>query len=91
VSRRTAWQGVAPFSESQIDSLIQLITDIMARNHIRPENVLGHSDIAPQRKQDPGLLFPWKLMAAESIVPWLDEAIAAEKCLEYAAAVPDIA
>lgn len=80
-----------PFPERQIDALIPLIKDIMARHHIRPENVLGHSDIAPQRKQDPGALFPWQRLAAEGIVPWPDQAAVAAKRGEYEHALPDIA
>ena len=81
-----------PFPQQQIDTLIPLVKDIMARHHIRPENVLGHSDVAPQRKQDPGVLFPWQRLAAEGIVPWPDPAVVAAKRAQYeTTALPDIA
>lgn len=80
----------APFPKSQIDALIPLIKDIMARHHIAPENVLGHSDVAPQRKQDPGVLFPWKRLAAEGLVPWPDEQISAARGVEYGSALPAV-
>jgi N-acetylmuramoyl-L-alanine amidase len=81
----------APYPQKQIDALIPLVKDIMARHHIAPENVLGHADVAPQRKQDPGALFPWKCLAAEGLVPWPDEAIAAQRLVQYQAGLPDIA
>jgi N-acetylmuramoyl-L-alanine amidase len=81
----------APFSQRQIDTLIPLIKDIVARHRIRPENVLGHSDVAPQRKQDPGAAFPWKRLAAEGLVAWPDPTIAAANRALYQAALPDIA
>jgi len=62
----------APFPQSQIDALIPLVRDIVTRHHIAPENVLGHSDIAPQRKQDPGPMFPWQQLAAAGLVTWPD-------------------
>jgi N-acetylmuramoyl-L-alanine amidase len=55
--------GYTPFPEQQIDALIPLVSDIIARRGITRGNVVGHSDIAPARKQDPGELFPWHRLA----------------------------
>ena len=60
----------APFTQAQIDALIPLIRDVVTRHQIAPENVLGHSDIAPQRKQDPGPMFPWRRLADAGLVAW---------------------
>ncbi|WP_082493796.1 N-acetylmuramoyl-L-alanine amidase [Massilia sp. Leaf139] len=62
----------APFPQTQIDALIPLVKDIVARHGILPENVVGHSDIAPLRKQDPGPLFPWRQLAQAGLVAWPD-------------------
>ena len=51
------WQ---PYPPAQVDALIRLSKDIVTRYAIPPTRVVGHSDIAPQRKIDPGPLFPWK-------------------------------
>ncbi|WP_233128295.1 N-acetylmuramoyl-L-alanine amidase [Maricaulis sp. W15] len=48
----------------QIDRLIRLLKDVMARHGLGPECVIGHSDVAPGRKQDPGEHFPWGLLVA---------------------------
>src|SRR5690606_35770221 len=48
-----------PYSEAQFKKIAALTKDIVDRYQIPPTNVLGHSDIAPVRKQDPGPLFPW--------------------------------
>ncbi|MDB5669216.1 MAG: N-acetylmuramoyl-L-alanine amidase [Alphaproteobacteria bacterium] len=55
--------GYRPFPEEQMDSLIPLVADIVQRHGIRPPNVVGHSDIAPARKDDPGELFDWGRLA----------------------------
>lgn len=52
--------GYRPFPEAQIDALLPLLADIMDRHDIPRANVVGHSDIAPARKQDPGELFDWE-------------------------------
>jgi N-acetylmuramoyl-L-alanine amidase len=55
--------GYRPFPDEQIDALIPLVADIKQRHLITRGNVVGHSDIAPRRKQDPGELFPWGKLA----------------------------
>jgi len=55
--------GYCPFPEEQIDALVPLVADIKRRHGITRGNVVGHSDIAPARKQDPGELFPWHRLA----------------------------
>lgn len=55
--------GYRPFPDAQIGALIPLVYDILARHSITRGNVVGHSDVAPGRKQDPGELFPWARLA----------------------------
>jgi N-acetylmuramoyl-L-alanine amidase len=55
--------GYRPFTEAQMEALIPLLAGIMARHNISPANVVGHSDVAPLRKQDPGELFEWEVLA----------------------------
>ncbi len=62
--------GYRAFPDAQIDALIGLADGIIARHAITPDNVLGHSDIAPGRKVDPGELFPWQRLAAAGIGLW---------------------
>ncbi len=69
--------GYRPFPEAQIDSVISLCRQILARHPIRPIDVVAHSDIAPERKRDPGELFPWARLAARGVGLWPGEAPAA--------------
>lgn len=72
------WQKMAgvkqftPFEPTQIAALIPLVKGIIARYDIQPQNVVAHSDIAPQRKDDPGPLFPWQALASQGIGAWPD-------------------
>jgi N-acetylmuramoyl-L-alanine amidase len=55
--------GYRPFPEPQMEALIPLVADIVRRYEIRPPYVVGHSDVAPARKEDPGELFDWARLA----------------------------
>ena len=80
-----------PFPQAQLDQLIPLLKQIVARHNIPPQNILGHSDIAPQRKQDPGPLFPWHQLAAAGLITWPDAGqVAAQRAL-FESQVPDVA
>ena len=81
----------APFSQKQINEVILLVKDIVARHQIRPERIIGHADIAPGRKQDPGPTFPWKQLADAGLIPWPDAAQVAERLPLYASVPPDTA
>lgn len=59
--------GYRDFPKKQIGALVALCRDILCRHPIPPQRVLGHSDVAPSRKQDPGEKFPWALMAKNGI------------------------
>lgn len=56
--------GYRPFTEAQMDALIPLLAEIKVRHDIPRANIVGHSDIAPARKEDPGELFDWDSLAA---------------------------
>jgi N-acetylmuramoyl-L-alanine amidase len=62
--------GYVPFTDDQIAALIDLAQGILARHPIPARHVLGHSDVAPARKIDPGELFPWARLAEFGIGIW---------------------
>jgi N-acetylmuramoyl-L-alanine amidase len=62
--------GYRPFPEAQMAALETLARGILARHPIPPRRVLGHSDVAPARKEDPGELFDWARLARAGIGLW---------------------
>lgn len=81
-----------PFPPAQIDALIPLVKDIVARHQIRPERILGHGEVTPSYKEDPGPTFPWKRLAELGITPpWPDAARVAAVKPVFEATPPDAA
>jgi N-acetylmuramoyl-L-alanine amidase len=64
--------GYRPFPEAQIATLLRLVGEIRERWDIPDGRILGHSDIAPNRKVDPGELFPWKRLAEAGHGLWVE-------------------
>ena len=64
--------GDAPFPEPQMAALETLLGAVMARWSIPPEGVIGHSDLAPDRKRDPGPRFDWRRLALRGLSVWPD-------------------
>ncbi len=62
--------GTEPFAPNQIDALIKLLIDLCARHDMPRSAVIGHSDMAPARKKDPGILFPWQRLAEAGFGVW---------------------
>lgn len=82
------WQ---PWSEQQIDALVLLLKDIMLRHGLTADHVVGHSDIAPQRKVDPGPAFPWERLAQEGLIHWPEAQAVASHLAIFNAQLPTVA
>ena len=64
--------GCPAFPEAQIAAVVALTRDIVTRWSIAPARVLAHSDVAPNRKRDPGEIFPWARLAAAGVGLWIE-------------------
>jgi N-acetylmuramoyl-L-alanine amidase len=62
--------GYRAFPERQVQAVIRLSLGVLSRHPISPRNVVGHSDVAPTRKEDPGELFPWQRLKGYGIGLW---------------------
>lgn len=67
-------ENYADFPATQIESVIELSRDILSRHNIPARNVLGHSDVAPGRKIDPGEKFPWRELYQSGVGHWVEPA-----------------
>jgi N-acetylmuramoyl-L-alanine amidase len=81
-----------PFPPAQIDALIPLVRDIVQRHGIRPERILGHGEVSPLVKEDPGPAFPWRRLAEAGLTPpWPDASRVAAQRARFEALQPDVA
>ena len=62
--------GYSKFKKKQISTLIKLLKSLINKYQIRNQNILGHSDVSPDRKKDPGEKFPWKDLANKDLSIW---------------------
>lgn len=67
--------GVAPFDDALMTTLEALLADLLERHDLQPKAVIGHSDMAPARKQDPGRHFDWSRLVEAGLSVWPDPAI----------------
>lgn len=80
-----------PYPEAQIARVVALVKDIAERHAVKPNRIVGHSDIAPSRKVDPGPMFPWPRLAEAGLIPWPDPAqVALQRVSFDAAPLPDV-
>lgn len=80
-----------PFPQSQMDAVIPLVKDIAKRYNVTPDNIVGHNEIAPTRKQDPGPMFPWYRLAQEGLIVWPDATRVAAVRPVFEAQLPPVA
>ncbi len=80
------------FDPEQIDLVIELLLDILERHpRIDPVDIVGHADIAANRRLDPGPKFPWRRLHEHGIGAWYDDATAAGYLERFEASPPDLA
>jgi N-acetylmuramoyl-L-alanine amidase len=86
-----AARGYEPFPDPQIDRVIGLIRDIAHRHGVRPDRIIGHAEVQPRTRTDPGPQFPWHRLAEAGIVPWPDPARVAAARVRFESVPPGVA
>ena len=90
--RRVAPDGTVQFAAyppAQVDLVVRLVRDIVARHGIRPDRVLGHNEIAAQRKIDPGPAFPWRVLGEAGLIAWPEPSRVAAQRPRFESALPE--
>jgi N-acetylmuramoyl-L-alanine amidase len=82
--------GYAEYPGRQIEQVIELVRDVQRRHGVRPDRVLGHSDVQPLTKQDPGPRFPWYQLALAGLIVWPDPDAVAAARLRYGQELPAV-
>jgi len=92
--------GASPFAAAQMLVLERVLADVMARWNVRPQRVIGHSDMAPDRKGDPGVRFDWRRLARSGLSVWPETApveafdaaafVQAARAFGYPQAMPEV-
>ncbi|GAC1705097.1 MAG: N-acetylmuramoyl-L-alanine amidase [Flavisolibacter sp.] len=75
--------GFEPFTDLQINSLIKLLAQLKINYHIAAANFIGHADIAPRRKVDPNIHFPWKKLAENGYGLWWNDTTGVQVPLDF--------
>jgi len=84
--RGGAWED---YPAAQVDAVVALVARLARKYDVPPHHVVGHSDIAPLRKVDPGPRFPWKRLADAGLAEWPRADLVAERRAAYEGALPD--
>jgi N-acetylmuramoyl-L-alanine amidase len=73
----------AGFPEAQITAVERLVADIAQRHEVRPDRIVGHGEIQPEGRTDPGRLFPWQRLIAKGLVPTTDPRLVEQFTLDF--------
>ncbi len=79
------------FPPAQVQAVTRLLADIARRHEIRPDRIVGHGEVQPDTRSDPGRLFPWKELEARGLVPTTDAAVVEKYRAQFASeGLPDL-
>jgi N-acetylmuramoyl-L-alanine amidase len=86
--------GREPFAEAQMAALERVVSGVLERHGLGPEAVIGHSDMAPERKGDPGPRFDWRRLALQGLSVWPEPGVPGDlaadlRAFGYPDAAPD--